>query len=1448
MSPNTAIAKVYIGTRSYLVKELNASNYLQWCNTMKAILKSEDLLSYLQDPTKKDSRYPAPDPEAIPAVTPKSIEKNDDAIAIFLATAEEFRKFIDLDNKAYQAWKNLEDYFLSQSSNNVNRLEEELQAIVLDNCMNMADYTNKKLEKCLELAAAKEDWANTDRYKVKAIMAGLRGHPQYGHCSVMFEDVHHSLHKFLGQLNDTYASMPSTPKEGALYTRPNIVCFKCNRQGHIQRDCPQGQPTPQTTPQWDPKNCSWCRKPGHKIQDCRIFKSTGQILRRKQEDFPDHTGHLAYEHALTIRDTHTSVASSSDSFAFKTTNTPNHPNDKHSTSHPGPQFWTVDSGASSHMTNCLQDFSEYTPLHHPITIHTADTQVQLKATAIGTVQLGMNQPALTKTLFVPGLSHKLFSLSKILDKGYRTEFSPSHFYVLDSSNNQILTGMRHGDLYYIQQHNDTNHANTATTPTKTTSKSTKPPQAETAKPIPTQTISRTMQEWHEALGHISKDAIIRTSKAVTGMIITDTDLPFCEACALSKAKKVPFPQPASTTKPSIIGDILVGDYQGPFTQKSLGGATGISTYIDTTSGYAFCLAVQSKASVFEHFVTINERYKTQHGRSIRILRTDNGGEYKNSSFAQYCRDNGIIHQFTNPHTPEQNKRAEKHNQIFYEKLLATLNSSHLNRALSAEVLQTIVHVHNRTVRTGQTLTPYELWTGEQPNLSHLHPIGTPTFVLIPKANQQKLVTNKATKGVLVGFGEDIGTKGYRILTANNKIISSRHVVFQTNNTKPPNLSYTEPIQNTTKDFLLSDELYSNELSTHPPVTTEESNKSTTIELHDHVAHIPDTPTKQMEITHAHVHDQSNNGTPQSPGSPLQDHRFMKELESHLGKAFDPINETRRPRASIAHANVAFSANRYIDTPEPSTYAEAMNGPESSQWQESIDQEFQSWIKNGVAEIIDQKDLPPDAKLIHGRPVFKRKLNALGEVARYKCRGVAKGYTQRPGIDFYECESPVIRQCSVRTLLSIAATHDLELHHGDVDTAFLVPTLKEALYLHPIEGMSIPKGKVLKLLKCIYGLKQASREWYMHFVSILESLGFTPTISDPCILTKTIEGQQYYIGIYVDDFIVTGKDTSVIQDIFTTLEKHLNIKRLGHLSWILGMRISRDRLNKLIFLDQTAYINNLARKFQLQDANATTTPHTDLSEPSTTPADSTLYQSIVGSLQHASVCTRPDITFTTCKLSRYLKDPTETHLKAAISVVKYLKTTKNAKLALGGTDLTMIAYADAAYADNLEDRKSTSGQIIMVGSGPIIWQSKKQPIIALSTTEAEYIAATTAITDIMWLQNLLQELGLLKGEPTTLYQDNRSTMLQISKSVIHSRTRHLDVRYHFIKEQVRLNTIQIQHLPTAQMLADIFTKGLPKSQHMYLRTQIGVLTNVDQGEVMQNDPNVIVNEVPKNTQY
>jgi cold shock CspA family protein len=240
-----------------------------------------------------------------------------------------------------------------------------------------------------------------------------------------------------------------------------------------------------------------------------------------------------------------------------------------------------------------------------------------------------------------------------------------------------------------------------------------------------------MKEWHETLGHISRDAIIRTSKAVTGMIITDTELPFCNACALSKAKKIPFPDEDPNAPCTEMGDILVGDYQGPFQQRSLGGANGISSYIDRASGFAFSIAVNTKTSVFDHFVSINERYKTLHGKSIRILRTDNNGEYKNASFDIYCKDNGIIHQFTNPHTPEQNKCA---------KILATLNGTNLSRALWAEVHQTMTHVHNRTVRTGCTKTPYELWTGQCPNMANLHPIGTPAFVLIPKQNQQKLLT------------------------------------------------------------------------------------------------------------------------------------------------------------------------------------------------------------------------------------------------------------------------------------------------------------------------------------------------------------------------------------------------------------------------------------------------------------------------------------------------------------------------------------------------------------------------------------------------------------------------------------------------------------------------------------------------------------------------------------
>jgi hypothetical protein len=201
------------------------------------------------------------------------------------------------------------------------------------------------------------------------------------------------------------------------------------------------------------------------------------------------------------------------------------------------------------MTNCLDDFQEYTELTEPITVHTADAQVQLQAMAIDTVKLGPDMPSLTRTLYVPGLAHKLFSLSKILDKGYSTKFSASHFYVLDSHGSRILSGLRHGDLYYIQQApRSITHANTVISCNPRESDDSTTPDTKTLKHIPTQVVSPTIKEWHEVLGHISKEAIIRTCKAVKGMIISDTDLPFCDACALSKAKKIPFPYlPLTTT-------------------------------------------------------------------------------------------------------------------------------------------------------------------------------------------------------------------------------------------------------------------------------------------------------------------------------------------------------------------------------------------------------------------------------------------------------------------------------------------------------------------------------------------------------------------------------------------------------------------------------------------------------------------------------------------------------------------------------------------------------------------------------------------------------------------------------------------------------------------------------------------------------------------------------------
>jgi hypothetical protein len=507
---------------------------------------------------------------------------------------------------------------------------------------------------------------------------------------------------------------------------------------------------------------------------------------------------------------------------------------------------------------------------------------------------------------------------------------------------------------------------------------------------------------------------------------------------------------------------------------------------------------------------------------------------------------------------------------------------------------------------------------------------------------------------------------------------------------------------------------------------------------------------------------------------------------------------------------------------PSNYKQATTGTEREKWKSSIQEELQSIYENNVWELVPK---PPDAKPIGCRYIFTKKLDEHGNVARYKSRLVAKGYAQRYGVDFEETYAPVAKFKSIRTIVAIAALGKLALHQMDVKTAFLNGILKETVYMDVPEGVPNPKGYVCKLKKTLYGLKQSPREWNRCLDDYLCENGYVPLDADPCVYVKKKNKQvNLIVGVFVDDIVIAGKDASEVSLFKDTMKTRFKMTDLGKLSWYLGTRILRHE-NGDYSMDQSRYIENKLKQYMITGGAATPLDQ-NFQELLENPTDDIVsdfpYRSAVGSLMYAMIGTRPDIAAAVSIVSRHLENPKKVHCAMVIRIWQYLKA--NTELGLvyrQNGNSTLIGYVDASYA-NAEGARSMSGYGFMLADALISWVSQRQPVVALSTAEAEYVAVTSAAQEVVWLKLLL--LGLGKPHSTIeLMEDNQACILLSKNPQDHKRTKHIQVRYHYIREQITKGVFILKYCPTKSQLADIFTKGLGGPILRNLRSLIGVHT-------------------------
>lgn len=1033
--------------------------------------------------------------------------------------------------------------------------------------------------------------------------------------------------------------------------------------------------------------------------------------------------------------------------------------------------WYVDSGATCHMTNnknLLQNYVEDTPK-----LVTVANNQKLYSEGHGDVELllkGHKQTTkLSEVIFVPGLSTNLISVGKITAKGLEVNFDTQkcHIYcgqtIIASATK--INGVYELDME-IQQSSDGSELAACSSLEVTN--------------IPMDESMCSQELWHRRLGHLNRRSMKLLKQGIaSGIDYTDSKYTPCVACIKGKQSRLPFPKQSYNRATEKLG-LIHSDLCGPMSVSSFSGARYLLTFIDDFTRMTFGYYIKSKDEVLSVFKMFKSLVEKQTDLKIKGLRTDNGREYINKQFQAFLKEHGIEHQTTVPYSPQQNGVAERANRTIMEAGRCMLEDAGMDRRFWAEAVNTAIFIKNKSPsKAVRGTTPEEKWTGKKVNLSNLKVFGCIAYAMIPNEKRKKLDA-KSKIHIFVGYCSE--SKGYRLIDPENpsKCIKSRDVQF------------------------LEERMFKD-------LKINQKNCSTDF---------------WVELTRNGVNDA--NTVENSDVDPLR----VIEVSNSDDSSFehDPRDETWTPDMASDHSSCEyeeactsiFAMTATSHTDEPQTIQEALSGPEKEYWKKAIADEYESFEKNKTWTLTL---LPAGKKAVKCKWVFKRKPGLEGQSFHYKARLVAKGFTQEYGIDYKETYSPVVRYSTIRTLLALAVNLDMHVDHMDVKTAFLNGELNETVYMEQPDGYKV-NGKedhVYKLNKAVYGLKQASKTWYDKIDNALMSLQFKKSLCEPCVYIKSDDtGNLLILALYVDDILIFSKETPLKKRLKEDLMRMFEMKDLGRATYILGMRLNQEQ-NK-ITLDQKGYIKKVLEQFNMAECKPVYTPlENGMKFEKGEQSDlESKYRSLIGCIMYIAVCTRPDIAYAASLLSQFNNCHSETHWKAAKRVLRYLKGTIDYCIVYEKMVLSVTGYVDADWASNQIDRRSYTGYVFKIGNSAISWESRKQRTVALSSTEAEYMALCEGAKEAKFIRTFLSEcLGRLFD--VTLYNDSQSAQKLCNSQINHCRSKHIDIRHHFVRQIVKDNIVNLKYLSTEHMPADVLTKSLTKDKHFNCVSDLGLKT-------------------------
>lgn len=1048
--------------------------------------------------------------------------------------------------------------------------------------------------------------------------------------------------------------------------------------------------------------------------------------------------------------------------------------------------WIIDSGSSTHMTPFKDLLFNDEPINGSVNIGKG----HLDALAVGSVTLhavteqGVRAITLTNVLWVPDLCANLLSTEKLRQKGL--------FYRNDQ---QVLFTDNGEALAEVYAHNNLPHLRLES--------ALKTDEAMVTSSEPS-TSKATYQLWHQRT-HMPLTKLETAADTSTGMVLTGTkELLSCSDCKQADGKRIRSRIP--TTRPLVPYEEVSTDVV-TVSNEGVGRVHYYTLFTDSTTLYRHVYFSPTKDGAGHHFKQHDAYTNTQLGRRTKRYRIDGGREYGRNQLKAYAVEHGIELMMTTPHNSEQNGRAEVSNHIVNTLARKLMLQGQLPQLLWPEAVKAAVYLLNimpsDTLGKSpwQALAELEGFEPHQPYLGHLKAYGCAAYVLDHGVRRGDKFKARSKAGQLVGYE---GTNIYLVwLPDDHKVVRSTNVTFDESKFVSSSITDVAVLE------LSTDEPEPATTPSSPPASLggeqEHGNEAASEQENEALdTQVPDLGQQQLR--------QSNRLTRKSAA-------LLRSEQSHY-------TTTALPLKSFYALTAAVDTSEVIT---PNTYAEAMATPEAAHWQAACESEISSLVEHETWKLV-KMPTTGNANLVKGRWVFKVKRNKNGQLDRYKARWVARGFSQVEGVDYDDTYASVAKPSSIRAFMALIAEYDLEARQYDVLTAFLNSQMRDhTIYVEQPHGFAKDGSLVCLLLRGLYGLKQSPLLWYNELKNFLQLVSFEPLWSDACVFR---DADGTLILIYVDDVLIAATKTKQIEAAASRLSSKFNLQSLGELSFYLGSRIIRNRKSRQVFMVQDAYFDQMLEKYHLADEDPADTPLDPYQRIEAAPegykASKNLtqrYQSLVGKEMWPAMQTRPDIAYAVAVLAQYLQNPTNEHMAQAKRCARYIKKTKKYGICFtgnGGCHLT--GYADASHADDITTRRSTGAHVFMLSGGPLSWKSGRLPLVTLSSTESEYCSLTLAAKEAIAMARLLTEMEYTDTtEPVTIFEDSKPAIDLTKKPAgADGRTKHIELRWHFIRQAISNGEVKVEWLPTDQQVADGLTKPLDRIKFERFREQIGVV--------------------------